>query len=333
MTGCRVGAKNTLDLNYLFLAERLGARVEPETEAVAVRPRRAGGYTVEAVFSSGERELEREYSADRIVFAAGVLGTVALLLRMRDDERGLPRLSACLGEGVRTNHESLAGVIDPHPTRDFSQGLAITSILQTDEHSHLEPVRYAPGSGFFRLLALPHAPGSTALSRLGAALRQISTQPRRWTRALLVPDFARHSQILLYMRALNETLRLELGANLWTGFRSGLVTRLQDRENGPRAFMPEATDLLQRFAREVDGVPLSLLTETLNGVPTTAHLLGGCCMGETPASGVIDHDHRVFGYDGLFVIDGSSVSANPGVNPSLTIAALAERAISRIPCA
>lgn len=328
MTGCRVGAKNTLDKNYLYLAERLGAEVVPETEVTAVRPRDAGGYVVETRPSLGGGR-QRALTADRVIFAGGVMGTIPLLLALKEDPRGLPRLSDQLGKMVRTNSEAIFGVIAPH--EDFSRGVAITSILHTDEHSHIEPVRYGEGSGFFRLLTLPHAPGSNLATRLTGALRGFVRHPVKWAKALTVRDFAKSGQILLYMRTVEGTMSLRLGRNAFTGFKKGLVTELDDPAQAPKAFMEEATDLANRFAAKVGGVTATLFTETLLGVPSTAHILGGACMGANAGEGAIDTDHRLFGYDGLYVIDGSAVSANPGVNPSLTIAALAERAMSRIP--
>jgi cholesterol oxidase len=329
MTGCRVGAKNTLDRNYLFLAEKRGVEVRAQNEVTAIRPRSGGGFLVE-LKPLGRRRATRAVSAQRVICAGGVMGTVPLLLRMREDRNGLPNLSPRVGDFVRTNSESLIAVVSP-AHGDLSTGLAITSILHTDEDSHVEPVRYAAGSGFFRLLALPHAPGSTVLARLLGALRNFTGSPWRWMRALTVRDFAAHSQVLLYMRALEGSLSLRLGRTLLTGYRRGVVTALDRAADPPLAFMPEATDIAKRFAEKVGGVTLSLLSETLLGTPSTAHILGGACMGSNPEEGVIDKQHRVFGYEGLYVIDGSSVSANPGVNPSLTIAAMAERAMGFIP--
>ncbi len=329
MTGCRVGAKNTLDRNYLHLAEKRGVEVRAETEVAAIRPRSGGGFVLDLKGTRAPRHTER-IGAERVVCAGGVMGTVPLLLRMREDDHGLPGLSPRVGDFVRTNSESLIAVVTPS-RQDLSEGVAITSILHTDEHSHLEPVRYAAGSGFFRLLALPHAPGSTALARLGGALRSLVSHPLRWAHVLTVRDFAAHSQVLLYMRTLEGCLSLRLGRSFFTGYRRGVVTRLDRTSPEPRAFMPEATDLAKRFAEKVGGVSMSLLTETLLGTPSTAHILGGACMGSSSEDGVIDARHRVFGYEGLYVIDASSVSANPGVNPSLTITAMAERAMSFVP--
>jgi cholesterol oxidase len=330
MTGCRVGAKNTLDQNYLYLAEKRGAQVRPETEVLAVRPRPGGGFVVETKDTFGGAGSKRTFQADRVIFAGGVMGTIPLLLKMREDAGGLPALSAHVGDFVRTNSEALIGVVAPDRD-DLSEGIAITSILHTDDHSHIEPVRYAAGSGFFRTMVLPHAPGPTVLARLAGAVRGFAHQPGLWARSFVVDDFAKRSQVLLYMRTLDGTLSLRMGRSAYTAFRRGLVTKLDDPSQAPRAFLAEATDLANRFAEKVGGVPMSMLTETLMGTPTTAHILGGACIGANASEGVIDTKHRVFGYDGLYVVDGAAVSANPGVNPSLTITAMAERAMSFVP--
>jgi len=295
-----------------------------------VRPLEGGGYAVEGERTLAPRTTVR-FTADRVVLAGGVLGTVPLLLAMKADPRGLPRLSERVGDAVRTNSESLTGVIAPEATESFSEGVAITSILHTDDHSHLEPVRYGAGSGFFRAMMLPHAPGRTAAQRFAAVLAELARRPKRWARALTVSDFAQKSQVMLYMRTLEGTLKLRLGRGVFNGFRRGLVTVLDDPASAPQAFMAESTALARRFAEKVDGVVGTLATETVLGTPSTAHILGGACMGRDAAEGVIGADHQVFAYPGLYVIDGAAVSANPGVNPSLTITALAERAMSLVP--
>jgi cholesterol oxidase len=329
MTGCRVGAKNTLDKNYLHLAEKRGAQVLSETEVCAVREQAGGEYLVETK-SLGDG-ASRSFRARWVVFAGGVMGTIPLLLAMREDPRGLPRLSERLGHGVRTNSESLTMVLAPESDERFNAGLAITSILHVDDRSHLEPVRYGAGSDLFRMLLAPHAPSASAAGRLlGSALSLVRNR-RKWLKALRLRDFAEKTQILLYMCARDETLSLSLGRGRFRGLRRGLVSHLEDRSCAPTANIPEASALARSFAEKVGGVVASPLREALFGAPTTAHVLGGACMGSGPHDGVIDAQHRVFGYRGLFVIDGSAVSANPGVNPSLTITALAERAMSFIP--
>jgi cholesterol oxidase len=278
----------------------------------------------------GGAGTRREIVGAQVICAGGVMGTMPLLLRMREDPSALPRLSRRLGDFVRTNSEAIVGVVAPDRA-DLADGVAITSILHTDEHSHIEPVRYGSGSGFFRTMGLPHAPGPTVIARLASAARGLAQQPGLWARALTVNDFAAHTQVLLYMRTLEGTLSLRMGRSAYTGFRRGVISKLDDPAQRPQAFMAEATELARRFADKIGGVTMSMLTETLMGTPSTAHILGGACIGGGPDEGVIDTRHRVFGYDGLYVIDGSSVSANPGVNPSLTITAMAERAMSFVP--
>ncbi len=333
MVGCRHGAKNTLDKNYLWFAEKLGARIEADTEVTWVRPLPEGGFAITA--RTGRSLLPflrttRTITAKNVVFSGGVLGTVELLLRLRESPDGLPKISSRLGDFVRTNSEVLMGVVTERRDVDLSEGIAIGSILRTDEHSHLEPVRYPAGSGFFRPLAMPHAPGDTVGTRLLNAAAMFVKKPWATLKAATVSDWAKYTMILLYMRTSDGTLRMKLGRGIRTLFRRGLTT---GAGSGPeaKAWVPEATELARRIEKKLDGYTESLATETLLGIPTTAHILGGCCMGASAADGVIDAGHRVFGYEGLYVVDGSSMSANPGVNPSLTITALAERAMSRIP--
>lgn len=341
MTGCRHGAKNTLDQNYLWLAEHLGVTVKADTQVTWVQPLKGGDteapggpggrYQVRA--REGRRpftKADRTYRARNVIFAGGALGTVELLLRLGKSPDGLPGLSHRVGDRVRTNSEVLVGVTTQRRDLDLSEGVAITSILRTDDHSYVEPCRFSPGSGFFRLLANPHAPGKTVFRRLWNALTRVLRDPARSVRALLVPDWARYTTALLYMRTQEGYLRLTSGRPPFSWLSSGLRSGKGDGPV-PTAAIPEATALAEEFAEEVDGYVGSLLTETLLGIPTTAHILGGACMGRTKDDGVIDNRHRVFGYTGLYVIDGSAMSANPGVNPSLTITALAERAMASIP--
>lgn len=330
MTGCRFGAKNTLDKNYLWLAEKLGLTILADTEVTAVRPLAEGGYTLEAETATGWfGRTPHTWTADRVVLAGGVMGTVDLLLRMKADPTGLPKLSRRTGEFIRTNSESLIGITSERRDVDFSTGVAITSIFHTDDHSHVEPVRYARGSGFFRLLMAPHATGSGPVARILGTLAQAIRHPLALLKAYFVPDWARYTQILLYMRTLDGTLTFRRARTPLTGFREGLTSGLADAK-APEAFIPEATDIAQRFAKKVDGTPVSLLSETVLGIPSTAHILGGACIGRTDQDGVIDANQQVHNYPGLYVCDGSAMSANPGVNPSLSITAMAERAMSFI---
>ncbi len=325
MLGCRHGAKNTLDKNYLYLAERRGLTLHADTEVTWVRPLPEGGYEVEAL--QGSRRFFRKkvrFTARHVVFAGGVLGTVDLLLKLKASPQGLPRLSDRLGDGVRTNSEALMGIVSGRKEHDLSRGIAIGSILHTDAQSHLEPVRYSAGSGFFRLLMAPQVPGATMFQRLTRLVAVLARHPLRFLKAWFVPEFAKRTVILLYMRTQEGHLRMQRSKRL------GLGTSLQSGP-APSANMPEVFELARRVAEKLDGYPMTMVVETILGIPTTAHILGGCCMGDSAQTGVIDSHHRVFGYDGLYVVDGAAISANPGVNPSLTITALAERAMSFIP--
>jgi len=327
MLGCRHDAKNTLDKNYLHLAERRGLTLHADTEVTWVRPLPGGGYEVEAL--QGARRFFRKklrFTARNVIFAGGVLGTLDLLLKLKASKGGLPRLSDRLGDGVRTNSEALMGIVSGRKEHDLSRGIAIGSILHTDAQSHLEPVRYSAGSGFFRLLMAPQVHGATLLQRLARLVGLLARHPLRFLKAWFVPDFAKRTLILLYMRTLEGHLRMKRSRAL------GLGTALQAGP-APTSNMPEAFDLARRVSDKLDGYPMTMVSETLLGIPTTAHILGGCCMGDSAETGVIDAQHRLFGHDGLYVVDGSAISANPGVNPSLTITALAERAMSFIPAA
>jgi len=325
MIGCTENAKNTLDKNYLYLAQQNGVKIQAESEVFDVQPLdnadAAAGYQVKWKSATRLFKKKGSYTCKGIVFAGGVLGTVPLLLKLKNDS--LSDLSPQVGHGVRTNSESLIGITTFDKNTVFSDGVAIGSILHTDPHSHLEPVRYPSGSGFWRLLMSPMAHGRNVLVRIAGILADLVKHPLQNLHVYFVRDWAKRTQILLFMRTLDSTLRFTRGI-------FGMKSRMEQGA-APSAFMPEAKSLAERYAKIVNGKPMVLLTETLGGRPTTAHILGGCVMGENAQEGVIDRDNRVFGYQSMYICDGSMISANPGVNPSLTITALSERAMSKIP--
>ncbi len=331
MLGCRYNAKNTLDKNYLYLAEKNGCKIQPDSCVEIIKPLDSEGYAVYIRTSAWwqTKKLKR-ITAKKVILAGGVLGTVPLLLKMKEQEY-LPKLSKQLGAFVRTNNESILGIMSPKSKHDFSQGIAISSILHTDDHSHLEPVRYSRGSGFFRLLMAPHSKGRNILTRVTGAFKNLVSNPQGWLAAAFASDFSKSTQILLYMQSLDSTLSLTRGRGLFNFFQRGLQSNLSKRELAPAASIPEASALAEKFASKTGGVVANIFQETLLGIPSTAHILGGCCMGSNAQEGVINHKHEVFGYPGLYVIDGSAMSANPGVNPSLTITAMAERSMTFIP--
>ncbi len=324
MIGCRYNAKNTLDKNYLYMAEKKGVKVLAEKEVYDIVPLGedgAGGYRVKWRSSTKFIKSKGEFKTKGVVFSGGVLGTVPLLLKLKHGS--LPNLSDKLGEGVRTNSESLLGVSVPEKDATFSDGIAITSILHLDEESSVEPVRYPSGSGFWRLMMFPMLDGKNWAVRLAKVFAELIQRPLKWAKLYFIPDWAKHTQILLFMQTIDSTLRFEKGI-----FR--MKTKVS-KGKAPTAFIPEAQKTARRFAEIVGGTPQALLSETLFGIPTTAHILGGATMGKDKNEGVIDKNNRVFGYRNMFVCDGSMISANPGVNPSLTITAITERAMSKIP--
>jgi cholesterol oxidase len=323
LTGCRVGAKNTLVKNYLYLAEAAGAVVHPLTTVVAVRPRPDGGYDVDTRATGGLRR--RRFTAGQVVLAAGALGTQRLLHRMRD--RGvLPAVSPRLGELSRTNSESILGARTRRRDLDLTRGVAITSSIHPDPVTHVEPVRYGPGSNLLALLATVLVDDTGGRRRWVAGLRELA---RGWRdlRLLAVPRrWSQQTIVLLAMQPLDNSITVHTARS---PFGRRLTSRAGIGEPNP-AWVPAAHDVARRVAEKIDGVPLGATTE-LVGRPVTGHFIGGCAVGAGPATGVVDGYQRLYGHPGLHVIDGSVVAANLGVNPSLTITALAERAVALWP--
>ncbi len=339
MVGCRHNAKNTLDKNYLFLAEKYGAQVLPERQAQVVRPlygAQTDGARYEVAFEKVTdigRKRRGTVRARHVIVAAGVLGTVELLLDCRDKHRTLPLISPMLGEHVRSNSEALMGVTARDTRQDFSQGVAITSHFWADDVTSVEPVRYPPGSSFMRSLIWPLAgyggEGQGLGARLWASLKHLVRKPGDFLHTRLLPRWAERDTVLLIMQTVENKMSLRHGRSLSNGFRRGLQTD-RDPEQPIPACVVAGSEVVNRFAEKVDGVPWVGLNDLLD-IPNTAHILGGCPMGGDAQTGVVDIDHQVFNYPGLYVADGSVVPANLGVNPSLTIAAMTERAMSRIP--
>ncbi|MEM9315107.1 MAG: GMC oxidoreductase [Pseudomonadota bacterium] len=327
MTGCRHNAKNSLDKNYLFLAERNGVRVVADTEAISVRP--AGlhdgsqGYHVE--LKPGGR-CRRTVFTGGVVFAGGVLGTVPLLLKLRECG-ALPRLSPRVGQGVRTNNESLTAVTALGPSPKFNDGVAIGSIFHPDAHSHVEPIRLGAGSGLWRLLVIPMVGGRRFLARLRNLARSVLLEPLDTFRAWFARDFSERTVCLLFMQHLNSSITLARGR------LGGLKSRIEPGEAPPSADIALSDEVARHAERIIGGKAMRPVPDSLFGTPTTAHILGGAVMGADADVGVIDWQNRVFNYQNLYVCDGSAISANPGVNPSLSIAALTEHAMSMVPAA
>jgi cholesterol oxidase len=327
MVGCRYGAKNRLDKNYLYLAEARGCVVQPLTTVTAVRPLAAGGYAVDVEPSAGrnrKREL-RTITTDQVVFAAGALGTQRLLHEMRD-EGVLPNISPRLGTLTRTNSESILGAQARNRKVDYSKGVAITSSFHPDDHTHIEPVRYGKGSNAMGLLATMMTEGGGRLPRWLRFFAVALRHPYVFLRSLSVWHWSERTIIVLVMQSLDNSLTVFRKRGL---FGHKLSSKQGHGEPNP-TWIPVGNEVTRRVAEKIDGFPGGSFGEIVN-IPMTAHIIGGAAIGSSPETGVIDPYHRVYGYDGLHVVDGAAVSANLGVNPSLTITAQAERAMSLWP--
>jgi cholesterol oxidase len=275
---------------------------------------------------------EAVVQARSVVLAGGVLGTLELLYHCREVTRTLPDLPLGLGDDVRTNNEGLLGATAGDPASDYSQGVAITSIFQADEVTRIEPVRYPKGSSLMmRMLSAPLIDsGAGFLLRLGRTLLGFLKDPLRLIASKVQSGWGTRTTILLIMQTRNNAMRLRMGRSAYTLFRRGLVAESNAAERVP-AQTGIGNHVVREFARRVGGAPSGNIFEGLLNTPSTAHILGGCRIGRDAADGVVNLDCEVFNYPGLYVVDGSIMPGNPGVNPSLTIAALAEYAMSRIP--
>jgi cholesterol oxidase len=338
MTGCRHGAKNTLLTNYLYLAERAGAVVLPLTTAGSVQPVAGGGWEVGAVATgwAGAWRRRRLLRAEHVVLAAGAFGTQKLLQGMVLQSK-LPRLSPRLGQLTRTNSESLLGAVAPlrRPHPDFSRGVAITSSFHPEPGTHVEPVRYGKGSNLMGLFGTLLVDGPAGLvdgpdGRDGARrgwgrlARAVARHPLAFVGQFDLRAWSERTVIALVMQAQDNSLSVYAERRPLTGCR--LKTRPGHGRPNP-TWLPVGHDVVRRLASRIGGNPSGTWGEVF-GVPMTAHFLGGCAIGASVSDGVVDQWHRVFGYPGLHIVDGSAVPANPGVNPALTITALAERAFA-----
>jgi len=319
MSGCRVGAKNTLVKNYLYLAEKLGAQVFPLT-TVTQLSEHDGRWTVETRKTGGR--ARRTFTADQVVVAAGTWGTQQLLHRARAST--LPRISARLGELTRTNSESIIGAArySVDPDNDFTRGVAITSSIHPDEITHIEPVRYGKGSNAMGLLQTLATDGAASTPRWLQFVKEAVRHPLKLLRLLSVHRWSERTVILLVMQSLDNSIT--------TFLKRGKLTSRQGHGEPNPAFIPAGHEANLLAAKHIDGMAGGTWGELFN-IPLTAHFIGGCAIAADEEQGVIDPYHRVFNYPGLSVVDGAAISANLGVNPSLTITAQAERAFSLWP--
>jgi cholesterol oxidase len=334
MVGCRKGAKNTLVKNYLWLAERAGVRVMPEREVTDIRPLGASadgseGWSVEYVKPGGLRKRARQrLRAGGVIVASGTLGTNKLLQRCRMNG-SLAAISDRLGHNVRTNSESVLAVTAPNEGFDFTEAAAITSSIFPDAETHVEPVTYGPGADAMSLMfTVAPEPGPRATQPLRFAMTLLR-EGNDVLRTLNPRGWSKRTMLMITMQAIDSSIRLKPMRRR----RDGSVLLTTEVEPGcvRPGPIPAGYDVARRIAEKIGGTAQASMLEATMATPVTAHFLGGVGIADDPARGVVDPDQRVFGYENLMVCDGSVLPANLGVNPSLTITALTERAIAKLP--
>jgi cholesterol oxidase len=329
MVGCRYGSKNTLDLNYLYLAEQLGVNIIPEHRVVTVKPAARSSYEVVARKLTGLPGPKRIWRAGGVVFSAGTLGTVKLLQYCRL-QGWLPDISDQLGHFVRTNSEALLGIQAPDRRIDYAQGIAISSGIYPDDSTHIEAVRYAKGQNLMYLLGTVLTGGGKPWPRPLRFLGNVIRHPFHFLSGFWPFHRAERSTVLLVMQKISNWLRLEYRRRWWRLGGRGLTTNWHTRQPVP-SHIPLANEFAVRMAKKQGGKPYSVLPEVILDTSSTAHIMGGCIMADSPEQGVTDFNGQIHGYDNLYVVDGSLVAANLGVNPSLTITAVAEYVMDQFP--
>lgn len=335
MVGCRVGAKNTLMKNYLALAERRGVVIEALRTVTEIRALDDGGFAVTTRRSGAWlRGRPATVTAREVVLAAGTWGTQQLLHRMKRSG-ALPGISDAVGRLTRTNSEALDGAVATAvpESLELARGVAITTSFHVDERTHVENVRYGPGSNLMGALATVMVPGGRPLQvRLASLVSQLVRRPVRHARLGSLRRWSERGIIALVMQTADNSLTLSLRRR----FGRVVMTSAQGHGEPNPSHLPQAHRAAEAIAarmQQESGVPAEARGSwpEVFGIPLTAHFLGGAVISSSPASGVVDRYHRVWGHPDLHVVDGSAVPANPGVNPSLTITALAERAMSHWP--
>ena len=330
MTGCKKDAKNTLDKNYLYFAEKFGTEIIPQHKVIDVIPlseNGSSGYEIRTKKITGlfGKSRGKTLRAKGVVFSAGTLGTLELLLKMKDKKR-LPRLSDRIGEISRTNSEAIIFVKSKSRDVDFSKGVAITSSVHPDENTHIEPVRYGKGDDFMWLLTGVLTEGGGPLPRQIKALFTALFHPFNFLRIMNPIGWAYRTVILLVMQPLDNYINIRRKRRLLWPFNKTLTSEFGTDKKNP-TWIPIGSEFGRRLAKKMDAVPGNVTTENLMDAPLTAHIMGGCTVG----TGVIDEENRVMGYQNMLIVDGSQVPENLGVNPALSITALSERAMSFVP--
>lgn len=329
MVGCRFNAKNTLDKNYLFLAEKLGCQIFAETEVIRVYPQN-DYYIIETRSSTKWFSSRTLFKAKKIVFSGGVLGSVKLLLESKYLHKTLPKISDQLGKTIRTNGESLVGSTALGRKVDYTDGIAISSAIHPDKNTKIEIVRYSKGSDFMRVLAGPMTGPASKFVRPLKAICNIIFSCKKVLQLWTTKDWAANTIILLVMQQVDNQIALGIKRRWFKLFKKSFGSIETGHQNIP-AYIEVADRAIQATSKMINGFSQVAFSEPLLNAPATAHILGGAKIGASEADGVIDKSGRIFNYPDLYVVDGSMIPANLGVNPSLTITALAELMMSKIP--
>ena len=330
MVGCRYNAKNTLDKNYLYLAEKLGVQIAPEKEVLYVKEDKKEGYIIEYQSSTGILKRKGKIQAQKVIFSGGVMGSVKLLFKCKS-EGYLSKISDCLGDYVRTNSESILGIRSRSTSKvkDFTKGIAISAGFKPDDKTHIETCRYGKGQNSMSVLTT-HLFKSGKIPGIIKWFFNALFHPIRFIRDSLPYKWSSQTVILLIMQPIGNYLKFSYERRWWRLGAKSMNSQLSSGDPIPSS-IPIGDKIANDIAKDIKGVPMSTYMDTFFGIPTTAHILGGATMGEDINSGVVNDEFEVFNYPGLYVVDGSVVPSNLGVNPSLTITALAEYAMSCFP--
>jgi cholesterol oxidase len=327
MSGCRNNSKNSLDKNYIYLSQKLGAEIQAERHVYDVKPIDNDGtlgYTISHKSSTQLLDFKtKTITAANVIFAGGAIGTNKLLLQLKTN-KSLSNLSERLGKQIRTNNEALCVVTTPDDSLDRSEGVSIGSIIDIDEDTHIESTRWGAGSSALRVGMLPMINGDNIFIRLYNLFKDWCKSPILNFKTQFVRNWSERTNIILFMQTIDSTLQFKLN-------KLGMMVSDVEEGKPPTPFLPLAQKLSHKLARIMKGKSFGWATEALFGIPTTAHILGGATMGDSIETGVVDKHNRVFGYKNMLICDGSTLSSNPGVNPSLTITAITEHAMSHIP--
>jgi len=327
--GCRYNAKNTLDKNYLYFSEKMGLEILEQTKVVAIKPQSsdgASGYLLELQTPSSGKQLIKTKG---IVLAGGVIGTLELLLHCVE-KKYLPNLSNKVGKYVRTNNENVVGVRARKPGANFHQGTAASSSIFLNEHTQIQLNRYPEGSDAIANLTTLMVDGETRFGRILRLLGRIITSPADFIRTLKPKGFAKDTMLLVVMQSLESSISIKWGRRWFWPFKKVLISYTEKEPKVP-AFIPLANQFARQLAKEIDGIPLNSLPEIFLNIPTTSHIIGGCVIAKSSEEGVVNRKQEVFGYHNFYICDASVIPINLGVNPSLSILALAEHAMSHIP--